>query len=107
MDRGQRLEDLLDLSLAKAKELLQMGLTAAGDDYLKLAAMQKDLIVSLINTGVKVDENRFRKKSNEALGEILKQVLARAQEPGSTLLESHPSEDDQYQSPTPAPTLRH
>ena len=80
MERGQQLEHLIDASLRKAEELLAIALIPGDDNYVKLASMQKDLVVSLLNTGVKVDENRFRKKSADALTGILAKVMEREQE---------------------------
>lgn len=88
MERGQQLETLIDLSLEKAEELLLLQLDRGDDNFPKIASMQKDLVVSLINTGVKVDENRFRKKSTEAVTEILAQLLDRERELGRPIVEA-------------------
>ena len=77
MDRSERLETLIDLSLSKAEELLTIELVPGSDDFTKTASMQKDLVVSLLNTGVKVDENRFKKRQTDALTGILKGLLER------------------------------
>lgn len=75
MDRSDKLEHLIDLSLDKAEELLELPVDPGEDNYVKVASMQKDLVVSLVNAGIKIDDNRFRKKSTEALTSILAQVL--------------------------------
>lgn len=75
-DRGDRLEKLIDLSLAKAEEIMNLPIDQCDDGYVKVAALQKDLVVSILNTGIKVDENRFRKRSTEMLGAILEQIKA-------------------------------
>lgn len=74
-DRSAQLEKLVDMSLNKAEELLSLPVDPLDDNYTKVASMQKDLVVSMVNAGLKVDENRFRKKSAAALVGILAQVL--------------------------------
>lgn len=85
MDRSERLETLIDLSLSKAEELLTIELVPGSDDFTKTASMQKDLVVSLLNTGVKVDENRFKKRQTDALTGILKGLLEREKTLGPLL----------------------
>lgn len=76
LDRSERLEKLLDLSLDKAEELLELPVDQLDENYTKVASMQKDLVVSILNTGVKVDENRFKKKTADALSAVLVQIAA-------------------------------
>lgn len=75
-DRGVKLEQLIDLSLHKAEELLRLPVDQLDENYIKVASMQKDLVVSLVNTGLKVDENRFKRQSTAALAAILGQITA-------------------------------
>lgn len=84
-DRSERLETLVDDALAKAQELLDIPLIPGDGDFVKVASMQKDLVVSLVNTGVKVDENRFKKRQGDALTGILAQLLEREQKLGPLL----------------------
>lgn len=79
LDRSERLEKLLDMSLDKAEELLNLPVDQLDENYTKVAGMQKDLVVSILNTGVKVDENRFKKRSAEALTAVLTQIAAAEQ----------------------------
>lgn len=76
VSRADKLENLIDASLEKADELLRIPLDPLDENFVKLAGMQKDLVVSLISTGVKVDENRFRKKSTETLTALMAQIAA-------------------------------
>jgi hypothetical protein len=77
MDRSDRLEVLVDKALIKAEELLGIELVPGSEDFIKTASMQKDLVVSLVNTGVKVDENRFKKRQGDALTGILANLIER------------------------------
>ena len=76
LDRSERLEKLLDLSLDKAEELLELPVDQLDENYTKVASMQKDLVVSIVNAGIKVDENRFKKKTADALSAVLTQIAA-------------------------------
>lgn len=82
IDRSERLETLIDTSLTKAEELLAVELVPGDQEFAKIASMQKDLVVSILNTGVKVDENRFKKKQTDALTGILKDLLTREKQLG-------------------------
>ena len=42
-------------------------------------------MVSVLNTGVKVDENRFRKKSADTIADIMRQVLEKEKALGITI----------------------
>lgn len=90
MDRSERLETLIDLSLSKAEELLMIQLVPGSEDFTKTASMQKDLVVSMLNAGIKVDENRFKKRQTDALTGILKGLMEREKALGP-LLEMPPA----------------
>lgn len=75
VDRSERLESLVDKALEKTGELLNIELDPMDENFVKVASMQKDLVVSLINTGVKVDENRFKKRQADNLTGILAALL--------------------------------
>jgi len=76
-DRAERLEHLVDEALSHAEDLLAIPLIPGDDDFVKIASMKKDLVVSLLNTGIKVDENRFKKRQGDALTGILAQLVDR------------------------------
>ena len=84
-DRSDRLEKLVDDALTKAQEILEIPLVPGDDDFVKTASMQKDLVISLLNTGVKVDENRFKKRQGDALTGILAGLLEREKKMGPLL----------------------
>ena len=76
-ERSERMEALVDMALSKMEELLTIELDPQSDDFTKVASMQKDLVVSLVNTGVKIDENRFKKRQGDALTSILAKLTER------------------------------
>lgn len=70
-DRGEVLETLVDKSLAKMNEILDIPLIPGDDDFTKVLSSQKDAAMSVLNTSLKADENRFRKQAADGLTRLL------------------------------------
>lgn len=75
MERGQHLEALVDDALVKLEEIIAVQVDMLSDDPLKLLSIQKDAAVAVLNLANKVDENRFRKKSVDAITNILQKIV--------------------------------
>lgn len=54
---------------------MQIPLDPMDEAFLKLVSVQKDAAVAVVNLANKVDENRFRKKSADAITGILARVI--------------------------------
>jgi hypothetical protein len=84
-ERGAHLESLIDQALDKLEEVLDLEVDLLADDPLKLVSIQKDAAIAVINLANKVDENRFRKKSADAITSILQQVVDKEKSLGITI----------------------
>lgn len=72
---SDRLTRLVDTGLSVLEEVLEQPTPPLNHaNYLKMLSIKKDAAVSVINAGLKADENRFRKRKNDVLGELLKQI---------------------------------
>lgn len=85
-ERGQHLESLIDQALDKLEEVLAIPIDMLSDDPLKLISIQKDAAIAVVNLANKVDENRFRKKSADAITSILQQVVDKEKSLGLTVV---------------------
>ncbi len=84
-ERGAHLEQLVDQALDKLGEIMGQEVDILSDDPLKLISIQKDAAIAVINLANKVDENRFRKKSADAITSILQQVVDKEKALGITI----------------------
>ena len=74
---SDRLSRLVDTSLGALEEILQQPTPPLHNPlYAKMLSIKKDAAVSVINAGLKADENRFRKRKNDVLGILLDQIKA-------------------------------
>lgn len=77
MERGEQLEHLTDKALRKADEILSLPLEPSDEQFGRILGTQRDMTASILTLAARVDENRFRKKSVEALQGLLAAVLER------------------------------
>lgn len=75
MGEGVALNELVGLALAKLKELVQIPLDQTSPDFPKLASLQKDASVALLNTAVKVDETRLKARATNSLERLSEKVI--------------------------------
>lgn len=71
------LDNLVAKALAKLDEILGIPLPAMShDNFIRIMTSQKDAAVSVVNSGLKADENRFRKRENDVLEKLYQQMQA-------------------------------
>ena len=68
------LEDLVPKSLVVIGKILDTDLDANDPNFARLLSAQKDAAVSVLNTAVKADENRFKNRSNKVIEELLERM---------------------------------
>jgi len=78
------LESLIPLALAKSKEVLQVRLDDNDPNFVRILSAQQAISVSILNTAIKADENRFRQRKNNILEDILTKIR-QAEKPVLTL----------------------
>lgn len=71
MDNGTKLARLIGKALDKLNEILSIDLDPQSEEYLKLIAAQQSAATTLLNTGTKTDENRFRAAVADRFDELL------------------------------------
>ena len=86
LDRGERLEQLTDKALTKMDEILDLPLDMEHDHFPRVLSAQKDAAGSVLTLAARVDENRFRRKSTEALQSLLAAVVERETDLASPVL---------------------
>ena len=55
-------------------KILDTDLDADDPNFARLLSAQKDAAVSVLNTAVKADENRFKNRSNKVIEELLERM---------------------------------
>lgn len=90
LDRGERLEQLTDKALAKMDEILDLPLEEDSDHFPRVLSAQKDAAGSVLTLAARVDENRFRRKSTEALQSLLQMVSERETALEAVVLDQNP-----------------
>lgn len=76
--------------LRKINEILDYDLPARGDDqFIRMMGIQKDVSVALVNSGLKADENRFRRRQTNILKDLYERMQADA-EKRAPLIEQRP-----------------
>lgn len=60
----KQIETILDMDPAEAAE----------EDYMKLLSIKKDAASSIINAGLKADENRFRRENKDILDRLFEKI---------------------------------
>lgn len=71
LDASEGLDNLTQLALDKAKEILEMELMPGDEDFNAILKAQVSQVQTILTTQARVDENRFKKKSVDKLGELL------------------------------------
>jgi hypothetical protein len=70
-----RLSRLVDTSLSTLEDILaQPTPPLTHNNYMKMLTVKKDAAVSVITASLKADENRFRKRKNDVLAQLLHEV---------------------------------
>ena len=76
-ENAASLDELVVMAAVKAKQILSLELPERSDPhYMRMVTAQKDLSVALFNTGLKADENRFRKRQTNILADLYARMLA-------------------------------
>ena len=71
LDASEGLDNLTQLALDKAKEILDMDLIPGDEDFNAILKAQVRQVQTILTTQVRVDEGRFKKKQVDKLGELL------------------------------------
>lgn len=62
-------------SVGKIKEILDYELPKRGDpDFQRMLSTQKDAAVAVVNSGLKADENRFRRRQTNILKDLYERM---------------------------------
>ncbi len=71
LDASEGLDNLTQLALDKAKEILEMPLIPGDDEFAAVLKAQVSQVQTILTTQARVDEGRFKKKQVDKLGELL------------------------------------
>jgi len=71
LDASEGLDNLTQLALDKAKEILEMELVPGDEDFNAILKAQVSQVQTILTTQARVDEGRFKKKQADKLGELL------------------------------------
>lgn len=71
LDASEGLDNLTQLALDKAKEILEMPLMPGDEDFNAILKAQVSQVQTILTTQARVDEGRFKKKQVDKLGELL------------------------------------
>ena len=71
LDASEGLDNLTQLALDKAKEILEMKLMPGDEDFSTILKAQVSQVQAILTTQARVDEGRFKKKQVDKLGELL------------------------------------
>lgn len=71
LDASEGLDNLTQLALDKAKEILDMRLIPGDEDFNAILKAQVSQVQTILTTQARVDEGRFKKKQVDKLGELL------------------------------------
>lgn len=71
LDASEGLDNLTQLALDKAKEILEMQLIPGDEDFNAILKAQVSQVQTILTTQARVDEGRFKKKQVDKLGELL------------------------------------
>ena len=80
MGRAERLEALVDKSLGRLDEILDLPLDQLDENFPRVLSAVKDTAVNVVNLQMKADENHFRAKSQDGLMSLLRDVLTKEAE---------------------------
>lgn len=71
LDASEGLDNLTQMALDKAKEILEMRLIPGDEDFNAVLKAQVSQVQTILTTQARVDEGRFKKKQVDKLGELL------------------------------------
>jgi hypothetical protein len=70
-DEGSRLNSLVDSALTQLDEIMKIPTPEPSDDnYVRILSIKKEAAATVITSGLKADETRFRKRNVDVLGTI-------------------------------------
>lgn len=70
----EKMRRLLDLAFEAAQRILEMSFDANDPDFLKKAALQQQVLSTVISTQARVDEGKLRGKADDKFGELLERL---------------------------------
>lgn len=71
------MDNLVNKALAKLEEVLDVPLpNPSAENYIRILLAQKDAAVSVVNSGLKADENRFRRRENDVIEKLFQKLQA-------------------------------
>ena len=73
-DGAGQLSELLELSLAKCKEILELPLSADDDDFSAILRAQVSSIQTVFNAQLRADEGRLRSRALDMMPKILERI---------------------------------
>ena len=74
LDASEGLDNLTQLALDKAKEILEMPMMPGDEDFNAILKAQVSQVQTILTTQARVDEGRFKKKQVDKLGELLELI---------------------------------
>ena len=75
MDRGDRLDLLLDSAIKTLQEVMDTDAQRYDEDFARILSTKKDAAVSVMNVTLKADENKFRARAADGLQKLLELVI--------------------------------
>lgn len=73
-DGAGQLSELLELSLSKCKEILELPLSTDDDDFSSILRAQVSSIQTVFNAQLRADEGRLRSRALDMMPKILEQI---------------------------------
>lgn len=74
LDASEGLDNLTELALMKEEEILRLPLIRGDPDFNAILKAQTSASATVLTTQARVDENRFKKKQIDKLGELLELI---------------------------------
>jgi len=106
----EKMRELVDLALLRAKEILSTRLDPRSPDFIKLAALQQSTLNSILGTQTRTDPGQLKGRPSDSIGEIL-EAIRTSGTPASSPSEPPaadrtPAGSDELPSPRPPTTLQ-
>ena len=74
LDASENLDNLTQVALDKALEILQLPLRQGAEDFGSVLRAQVAQVQAILTTQVRVDEGRFKKKQVDTLGKLIEMI---------------------------------
>lgn len=74
LGKQQLFDETLGIAIAQAKRFLETEITPDDPEYARKWAIKSSLIASILNTGVKIDENELRRQKNDGFDALMQRV---------------------------------